>query len=169
MSSPRTGLSAEPASHDILVFHLGGEHYGVAIRFVRELRPYQALTALANAPPHVKGVINLRGEIVPILDLRLRLGLADPVYDKFTTVIILELAARKVGVVVDGVSDVVALAPEDIRPAPCLGEAGAGAPLLDGIGLSGVRMLLLTNIASLLCFDEQALGLSASSFRKLST
>lgn len=142
---------------EVLVFGLGAEEYGVPIHLVQELCSYESPTELANAPHHLKGVINLRGEIVPIIDLRLRLNLGVPTYDQFTTVIILELASRRTGAVVDRVCDVVALTPQDVKPAPAIGGAGDSL-LLDGVGVIDGRMLLLVDMPSLFSFDSNTLA-----------
>lgn len=145
------------APREVLVFGLGGEEYGVAIHHVQELRGYERPTALANAPAYVKGVINLRGEIVPIVDLRVRLNLGVPTYDQSTTVIILEFAARKIGAVVDCVFDVVVVPPEQIKPVPCLSATGNGL-VLDGVGSLAGRMLLLANMPALMALDCAAMA-----------
>lgn len=84
---------AGPAT-EYLAFTLGGEEYGVDIQKVQELRGYDAVTQIANAPAYMKGVVNLRGIIVPIIDLRIKLGNATPTYDQFTVVVVLNLTGR---------------------------------------------------------------------------
>ena len=112
-------------AREFLTFRLGAESYGIEILKVQEIRGYEKPTTIANAPAFIKGVINLRGVIVPILDLRIKFQLGEAKYDEFTVVIILNVAGRMVGVVVDAVSDVVALSarkhPADARnsPPPC--------------------------------------------------
>ena len=106
------------ATEEFLSFRLGAEEYGIDILKVQEIRGYESVTRIANAPSFIKGVTNLRGTIVPIVDLRLKFGLGEPTYDSFTVVIILNVARRVVGVVVDSVSDVTELTAEQIRPAP---------------------------------------------------
>src|SRR5205823_4797907 len=103
---------------EFLTFRLGAESYGIDILKVQEIRGWEPPTTIANAPSFIKGVINLRGVIVPILDLRVKFRLPETKYDEFTVVIILNIAARVVGVVVDSVSDVLSLDPEAIRPTP---------------------------------------------------
>ena len=103
---------------EYLTFRLGGEEYGIDILRVQEIRSYEQPTRIANAPGYIKGVVNLRGVIVPIVDLRVRLGCAQAEYNHFTVVIVLNVKGRVVGAVVDSVSDVLELPAEAIRPAP---------------------------------------------------
>ena len=110
--------AADAAASEFLTFRLGAESYGIEILKVQEIRGYEAPTAIANAPAFIKGVINLRGVIVPILDLRIKFRLSEAKYDEFTVAIILNIAGRVVGVVVDSVSDVLTLASDAIRPTP---------------------------------------------------
>lgn len=108
-----------------LTFIIGDEEYGVDILSVQEIRGWEETTVIPNAPEHVKGVINLRGTIVPIVDLRQHFGISDPDYDALTVVIVLKVIAddmdRVVGVVVDAVSDVLTLSLDELKPAPDLG------------------------------------------------
>ncbi|MEQ6600667.1 chemotaxis protein CheW, partial [Pseudomonas aeruginosa] len=99
---------ANGPAQEYLTFTLGREEYAIDILRVQEIRGYDQVTAIANAPPFIKGVINLRGAIVPIVDLRIKFHLAEVTYDPFTVVIILNIGRRIVGVVVDSVSDVIA-------------------------------------------------------------
>lgn len=158
-SSP-TGAGAklstapEPSgSGEFLTFTLGQEAYGVDILKVQEIRGYDNVTKIANAPEHVKGVINLRGIIVPIIDLRLKFKLAQVTYDQFTVVIILNLGSRVVGVVVDGVSDVTQLGADQVKPPPNLGE-GVETNYIRGLGSIDGRMIILADIEKLLDVDE---------------
>lgn len=105
-------------SREYLTFTLGEEEYAIDILKVQEIRGYDQPTLIANTPPFIKGVINLRGIIVPIVDLRLKLNLPRVEYTPFTVVIILNVAGRVVGAVVDSVSDVLRLTPDEIRTAP---------------------------------------------------
>src|SRR5512134_3750910 len=106
------GLAADGDSRELLTFTLGSEEYGIDILKVQEIRGYDAVTTIANAPEFIKGVINLRGIIVPIVDMRIKFNLGKVEYNQFTVVIILNIAKRVVGIVVDGVSDVIALTAE---------------------------------------------------------
>lgn len=142
-----------PAVLEFLAFTLGAEEYGIDIQKVQELRGYDVVTRIANAAPYVKGVVNLRGTIIPIIDLRIKLNLGEPVYDHFTVVIILCMAGRMMGVVVDSVSDVITLTAEQIRPAPEMGAALATSYLI-GLGTWEQRMLILLDVDKLLSSDE---------------
>jgi len=144
------------AAEEFLSFRLGAEEYGIDILKVQEIRGYEAVTRIANAPAFIKGVTNLRGTIVPIVDLRVKFGLADPTYDAFTVVIILNVARRVVGVVVDSVSDVIELAGEQIRPAPEF-SSGVDASYIRGLGTAGERMLILVDIEKLMGAADMAL------------
>jgi purine-binding chemotaxis protein CheW len=141
---------------EFLAFTLGQEEYGIDIQKVQELRGYDAVTRIANAPSHIKGVINLRGIIVPIVDMRIKFNLDAPSYDEFTVVIILNLANRIIGMVVDSVSDVISMASEQIKPAPEMGSVLDAAYLI-GLGTVNQRMLILVDIDSLMSSPEMGL------------
>ena len=145
-----------PGTSEFLTFKLGAEEYGVEILKVQEIRGYDAVTAIANTPDFIKGVINLRGVIVPIVDLRIKFNLGQVTYDPFTVVIILNIADRVMGVVVDGVSDVLELDAAQIRPAPEFG-AGLDTEYIIGLGTAGERMLILVDIERLMTSSEMAL------------
>ncbi len=137
------------AGAEFLSFRLGTEEYGIDILKVQEIRGYDAVTRIANTPEFLKGVINLRGTIVPIIDLRIKFGLGNPVYDEFTVVIILNVASRIVGVVVDSVSDVLTLTDEQMRPAPEF-SAALDTQYVTGLGAIDDRMLILVDIEKLI-------------------
>ncbi|MCW7541033.1 chemotaxis protein CheW [Aquabacterium sp. A7-Y] len=141
---------------EYLTFRLGNEEYGIDILKVQEIRSYEPPTRIANAPSHVKGVVNLRGVIVPIVDLRLRLNTPDCEYSAFTVVIVLHVADRVVGVVVDGVSDVLEIAPDSVREAPEIGSAVDSA-CITGLAQVGERMLILLDIEQLM--TDPSMGL----------
>lgn len=134
---------------EFLTFRLGGEEYGVDILKVQEIRGYETATRLAGSPDYIKGVINLRGVIVPVVDMRIKFGLACADYDQFTVVIILSLSNRVVGMVVDGVSDVLQLGAADIRPAPEFGAVLDTAHIV-GLGTVNDRMLIVLDIEKLM-------------------
>jgi purine-binding chemotaxis protein CheW len=138
---------------EFLSFTLGQEEYGLDIQKVQELRGYESVTRIANAPEFVKGVINLRGVIVPIVDLRIKFSLGTPSYDSFTVVIILNLGGRVVGIVVDSVSDVTTLSPDQIKPAPSMGSM-IDMDYLIGLGTLDERMLILVDIGKLMSSTE---------------
>ena len=142
--------SGVPATgNEFLTFTLGKEEYGIDILKVQEIRGYDAVTHIANAPEFIKGVINLRGIIVPIVDMRIKFNLGNVEYNQFTVVIILNIAKRVVGMVVDGVSDVTTLKPEEIKPAPEFGT-GLDTQYLLGLGTVDERMLILVDIERLM-------------------
>ncbi len=143
-------------SQEFLTFTLGDEHYGLEIMKVKEIRGYEPVTKIANAPPFVKGVLNLRGDIVRILDLRLKFNVGTAVYNEFTIVIMLSVAHRIVGIVVDAVSDVIRLQPEEVKPAPEFGAA-FDHQFLYGLCQVGETMVILLNIESLISSKELGL------------
>ena len=147
--------SADTTGGEYLSFTLGAEHYGVDILKVQEIRGYDAVTRVPDAPDYIKGVINLRGTIVPVIDLRLKLRLDEARYDAFTVMIVLNVEDRVVGIVVDSVSDVIPLNAEQIRPTPEFGAA-VDTRFISGIGTQDDRMLILLDIETLL--DTADLG-----------
>jgi purine-binding chemotaxis protein CheW len=150
-STAKGGVGAE-----FLSFRLGAEEYGIDILKVQEIRGYDAVTRIANTPEFLKGVINLRGTIVPIIDLRIKFGLGSPVYDEFTVVIILNVAGRIIGVVVDSVSDVLTLTDEQMRPAPEF-SAAFDTQYVIGLGAIEERMLILVDIEKLISSRDMGL------------
>ena len=148
-------------TNEFLTFRLGAEEYGVDILKVQEIRSYDAITQIANAPVFVKGVINLRGVIVPIVDMRIKFGLGEAEYDQFTVVIILNVAGRVVGIVVDAVSDVISLEQGQLRPTPGMGSI-IDTEYIMGLGTLDERMLILIDIEKLMA--SSAMGLIDSGF-----
>ena len=142
---------------EYLTFRLGGEEYGIDILRVQEIRSYEPPTRIANAPAYLKGVVNLRGVIVPIVDLRVRLGCESAEYNTFTVVIVLNVKGRVVGAVVDSVSDVMELPVEAIRPAPAMATTGLDSACLTGIASVGERMLILMDIEALMSSPDMGL------------
>jgi purine-binding chemotaxis protein CheW len=138
---------------EALAFKLGNEEYGIKILKVQEIRGYEAVTRIASAAEHVKGVVNLRGTIVPIVDMRIKFKLGEPTYDQFTVVIILNIQDRVVGMVVDSVSDVISLTAEQIKPAPDMGGA-LNTDYLVGLGTVDERMIILVDIDRLMSSEE---------------
>ena len=155
MNPASNNNSSEPVQ-EFLTFTLGSEEYAIDILRVQEIRGYAQVTAIANSPAFIKGVINLRGAIVPIVDLRIKFNLASVTYDPFTVVIILNVLNRIVGIVVDSVSDVLALMPNDIKPAPEFGGS-FDTQYLMGLATVEERMLILVNIEQLMSSQEMAL------------
>lgn len=141
--------AALAGAREYLTFRLDQEEYGIDILKVQEIRGYEPPTRIANAPNFIKGVVNLRGTIVPIVDMRLKFNCAQADYNSFTVVIILNLRSRVVGVVVDSVSDVMELTQESIRTAPDIESAIDNSCIL-GLGSVGDRMLILLDIEKLM-------------------
>ncbi len=156
LEAPDSVSAIDPAAREFLAFKLGSEEYGIDILKVQEIRGYEAVTRIANSPDFLKGVVNLRGIIVPIVDMRIKFRLGEPSYDQFTVVIILNIGGRVVGMVVDSVSDVTTLAPSQIRPAPELGTA-FNTDYLIGLGTLDERMLILVDIDRLMSSAEMGL------------
>jgi purine-binding chemotaxis protein CheW len=147
--------AASPAA-EYLAFTLGQEEYGIDIQKVSEIRSYETPTRIANAPEFVRGVVNLRGIIVPIVDMRIKFKLGTPTYDQFTVVIILNIGHRVVGMVVDRVSDVTTLTPEQVKPAPDIGSA-LDTDYIVGLGTIDDRMLILVDIDRLMSSADMGL------------
>jgi len=141
---------------EYLTFRLDGEEYGIDILRVQEIRSYEPPTRIANAPAFIKGVVNLRGVIVPIIDLRLKLGCKTAEYNTFTVVVVLNVRGRVVGAVVDSVSDVLELHQEHIKPAPML-NCGVDSSFITGIGSIKERMLILMDIEGLMSSADMGL------------
>jgi purine-binding chemotaxis protein CheW len=140
---------ADADTQQFLTFKLAGEEYGVGILSVQEIRGWSAVTAIPHSPAWLLGVINLRGAVVPIIDLRIKFNFAKAEYNEFTVVIILNVGARVVGIVVDGVSDVITLGAADIKPAPSLGN-NADTSHIIGFGTLDERMRILMDVERLM-------------------
>jgi purine-binding chemotaxis protein CheW len=140
---------ADADTQQFLTFKLAGEEYGVGILSVQEIRGWSAVTAIPHSPAWLLGVINLRGAVVPIIDLRIKFDFAKAEYNEFTVVIILNVGARVVGVVVDGVSDVITLSADQIKPAPSLGN-NADTSHIIGFGTLDDRMRILMDVERLM-------------------
>jgi purine-binding chemotaxis protein CheW len=162
---------AASAGGEFLTFRLGEEEYGIDILRVQEIRSYEPPTRIANAPSFIKGVVNLRGVIVPIIDLRLKLGCEKVEYNGFTVVVVLNVRGRVVGAVVDSVSDVLELGRDNIKPAPEM-NSSIDASFITGIGtikngpsqgqgegasVDKERMLILMDIEALMSSAEMGL------------
>jgi purine-binding chemotaxis protein CheW len=156
----RFDAAASVHAREYLTFRLDTEEYGIDILKVQEIRGYEAVTRIAGAPPFIRGVINLRGVIVPIVDLRMKFNLAESKADAFTVAIILNLSGRIVGAVVDSVSDVLELDPAQIKDVPEFGTL-MDTEYITGLGSIGTgeeaRMLILIDIEKLMSSDEIAL------------
>ena len=153
-SAPTPGSAI--STNEFLTFTLGKEEYGMPILNVQEIRGYDAVTQLANTPDFIKGVVNLRGIIVPIIDMRLKFHLSQAEYNELTVVIILNVAKRVIGMVVDGVSDVITLNSDQIKPAPEFGSA-IDTKYVMGLGAVDERMLILVDIEKLMTSRDMEL------------
>jgi len=168
MHSPSTAagdarhVAGQQGAHaEYLTFRLGAEEYGIDILRVQEIRSYEEPTRIANAPHFIKGVVNLRGVIVPVVDLRIKLGCEKVEYNGFTVVIVLNVRGRVVGAVVDSVSDVLELASELIKPAPEM-NTSMDTSFITGIASVGERMLILMDIEALMSSADMGLMDSGS-------
>ena len=141
--------AVEGGSRELLTFTLGSEEYGIDILKVQEIRGYDAVTTIANSPAFIKGVINLRGIIVPIIDMRIKFNLSNVTYNELTVVIILNVAKRVMGMVVDGVSDVIALKADQIKAAPEF-SSSMDAQYITGLGTVDERMIIVIDIEKLM-------------------
>ena len=161
-TTPAKGTE-EAGSQQVLTFVLGNETYGVDILRVQEIRGFSAVTKIPHAPSHVLGVLNLRGSIVPIVDLRMRFSLARAEYNAVTVIIVLSVQSstgrRDFGVVVDGVSDVVDVNKAEVRPAPELGSASATEYILGLVPVAD-RMVVLLDIDCLIGNDLRSISSS---------
>lgn len=150
------GSGSNRMTNEFLTFRLSSEEYGIEILKVQEIRGYDAITQIANAPDFIKGVVNLRGIIVPIADMRIKFRLGKADYDQFTVVIILNVAGRVMGIVVDGVSDVITLDAEQVRPTPGMGSV-IDTEYIMGLGTVDERMLILIDIEKLMMSSNMGL------------
>jgi purine-binding chemotaxis protein CheW len=151
-----TANQTASAEGEYLTFVLGTEQYGLEILKVQEIRGYDSVTKIANTPAFIKGVINLRGKIVPIVDLRVKFNIGAAEYNEFTVVIILNLSGRVVGIVVDGVSDVMALNEAQIRDVPDL-VTSIDTQYIVGLATVEQQMLILVDIEQLMTSEEMQL------------
>lgn len=149
-------IENDTVSREFLTFLLGGEEYAIDILRVQEIRGYDVVTPIAHAPEFIKGVINLRGSIVPIIDLRIKFGIGKVEYTPFTVVIVLDLGTRTVGVVVDAVSDVIAVHETEMRPPPEFSRA-VDLRYITGLVMLDERMLIVVDIEGLMLSSDMAL------------
>jgi purine-binding chemotaxis protein CheW len=156
----QAAVAAAASAREVLAFRLGGEEYGIDILRVQEIRSFERTTQIVGAPPFIRGVINLRGVIVPVADLRLKFGLAEAPCDGTTAVVVLSVGDRVVGVVVDAVSDVIALAASQIRAAPEFNDSVV-VDHIDGIASvrqdEGERLVILLDIEALMRSTDMGL------------
>ncbi|MEX1165563.1 MAG: chemotaxis protein CheW [Hydrogenophaga sp.] len=152
----RKNSAQNTATSEFLTFRLGAEEYGIDILRVQEIRSYEEPTRIANAQSFIKGVVNLRGVIVPVVDLRIKLGCEKVEYNGFTVVIVLNVRGRVVGAVVDSVSDVLELSGDVIKPAPEMNTT-VDTGFITGIASVGERMLILMDIEALMSSADMGL------------
>lgn len=134
---------------EVLAFTIAEQHYGIRIDSVREIRGYEKVTEIANAPSQLRGIINLRGTIVPIIDMRVHLGISDPIFNAQTVVVILNIGIKLIGIVVDTVSEVFILDEENIKPAPDFGNK-VDTAFINGVASIETVTMLLLDINSLI-------------------
>lgn len=156
--TPPEALATAPSeeANEFLTFRLGQQEYGMEILKVQEIRSWEQPTKIVNAPNFIKGEINLRGKIVPIIDMRVKFSLSDPSYDTFTVLIILNVGGRIVGIVADAVSDVLTLGPHQIRPVPDFFST-FDTQCITGLGTVDKRMLILVDIEKLVTGADRVL------------
>jgi purine-binding chemotaxis protein CheW len=154
-ATPPAGMAVNEAN-EFLTFTLGKEEYGIEILKVQEIRGYDAVTKIANAPEFIKGVVNLRGTIVPVVDMRIKFSLGNIEYNQFTVVIIINVSGRIIGIVVDSVSDVITLAADQVKPAPQF-SAHLDTGYIIGLGTVDDRMLILADIEKLMSGSDMGL------------
>ncbi|HCE29111.1 MAG: chemotaxis protein CheW [Verminephrobacter sp.] len=152
----KTAETASSGAREYLTFRLDQEEYGIDILKVQEIRGYEPPTRIAHAPEFIKGVVNLRGTIIPIVDMRLKFNCSQAEYNSFTVVIILNLRNRVVGIVVDSVSDVMELAADNVKAAPDI-ESVIDNDCILGLGSVGERMLILLDIEKLMSSVDMGL------------
>jgi purine-binding chemotaxis protein CheW len=157
---PGTVLEGTDQRSQYLTFTLGGEEYGVEILRVQEIKGYSTVTSIPNAPAYVKGVMNLRGTVVPVFDMRLKFGMDVRAYDRFTVIVVVNVGARVVGLIVDSVSDVLDIAGTDVQPTPDLG-ATVDTSLIQGIARNNDRLITLLDIDRVVEMDGSALRIPA--------
>jgi len=146
------GLPAAP-TREFLALRLNDEDYAIDILKVQEIRVFDAVTKLPGAPDYIKGVINLRGLIAPVIDLRIKFGFKDAAYGPFTVLIVLCVHERLVAIVADAVVDVVALTADEVKPPPEF-AASVNVEYVTGLAATGDRMLILLDIEKLICSQE---------------
>jgi len=139
----------QAAGGQYLTFALGDEQYGIELLKVQEIKGYSAVTPIPNTPPHIRGVMNLRGAVIPIIDLRVRFGMQAIEYTKFNVIIVINVGSRVIGLLVDAVSDVLNVAAGDLRPAPDFGDR-VDTSFISGMAATGENVAVLLNLESLL-------------------
>lgn len=148
--------SIQDDEHQVLTFLLGDEIFGIDILRAQEIKGWERTTLIPNTPSFVKGVINLRGAIVPVVDLRERFQVGEVSYDETTVVVIVktlvgaEQQEKIMGLVVDGVSDVHTINPNELQPAPSSGQNGLSGDFVKGLATIDQKMVIVLNIDKLI-------------------
>lgn len=145
--------AAKSLSNQYVTFQLGSETYGISILKLNEIIAYQSCTTIPNVPSFIKGVLNLRGIVVPVIDLRERFGMDTKDYDQFTVIMILDVAGRIMGLVVDAVSDVITLNREDVKPRPHF-SSGISTEFIAGMGIKDNKFVILLDVDKVLSDEE---------------
>jgi purine-binding chemotaxis protein CheW len=153
--SSRVSFAADGSQY--LTFSLGQEEYGVEILKVQEIKGYSTITPIPNTPPHVKGVMNLRGTIIPVVDLRSKLGMPTAESSPFTVIVVVKVGSKTMGLVVDAVSDVLNIPSRDLQPTPDFG-AQVDAAFISGMAKAGEKLVVLLDLDRVLSGDAGALG-----------
>ncbi len=158
-------ISFASDGNQFLTFALAGEEYGVEILKVQEIRGYSDVTAIPNTPAHLKGVMDLRGTIIPVVDLRTKLSMPEAEYSSFTVIIVLKVTTKVMGVIVDGVSDVLNIPRSDIQPAPDFG-ADMDTRFIRGMAKAGDKLVALLDMDRVLLGDAAVELVAAPSRRR---
>lgn len=154
-SSPilKSNDTEKSLTNQFVTFQLGAETYGISILKLNEIIAYQSCTTIPNVPKFIKGVLNLRGIVVPVIDLRERFGMELKDYDQFTVIMILDVSGRIMGLVVDMVSDVLTLNSDDVKPRPHF-STGISTEFISGMGIKDKKFIILLDVDKLLSDDE---------------
>lgn len=152
-----TQVSLARDGHQYLTFTLGAEEYGLEILKVQEIKGYSQVTPIPNTPPCVRGVMNLRGSIIPVVDLRAKLAMAETAYNQFTVIVVVRVGTKTVGLVVDAVSDVLDIPADDIQATPDFGPQ-VDARFISGMARAGDKLVVLLDIEKILGAEVAALG-----------
>jgi purine-binding chemotaxis protein CheW len=162
-ASDRAGLEEDEDTlvGKFLTFPLGKEEYGLEIRHVTEIVGIQNITEVPDMPPYVKGVINLRGKVIPVMDVRRRFTLTEKSYDDHTCIIVVNISDSAVGLIVDTVSEVISIPDDKIDPPPSVTK-GDSSRFIKGLGKVGDTVVILLDISQLLYEEKAALAAMAS-------
>jgi purine-binding chemotaxis protein CheW len=160
VAAPASGgiAMADQRAGKYLAFHLGAEEFGIPVLSVREIMGLQDITAVPQTPPYVRGVINLRGKVIPVVDLRLKFGLDSIEYGQRTSIIVVKVGELLMGIIVDGVSEVLNFAPGDIENTPDFGR-GIETPYILGMAKVKGKVRMLLDIDQILS-NQDVTGLS---------